>query len=91
MSVTVLSELTPVARKKHRCMASEFILNYGINGFGYSFSELRSIAKARKNGYKIVKGQKYIRQNNICDNALYTFKAIPEMHEICLKYEHYEC
>ena len=90
MSVTILSESEPVARKDHNCMASDFILNQGVSGFGYSFSELRIIAKAKKNGYKIIKGQKYIKQNNIQCGDIYTFKAIPEMHEICLNHDHYE-
>ena len=46
--ITVLSESKHVARKSHICMASEFILNSGINGFGYSFAELRVIVKAHR-------------------------------------------
>lgn len=90
MAIIVLSESEPVARKEHDCVASEFILACGVNGFGYSFSELRAIAKAKKNNFKIVKGQKYIKQNNKADGELYTFKAIPEMHQICLDHDHYE-
>jgi len=88
--IRVLSESEPVARKEHDCMASEFILADGVNGFGYSFADLRIIAKAKKNKFKIIKGQKYIRQNNKFDGELYTFKAIPEMHQICLNYDLYE-
>jgi len=88
--IVILSESKPLARKAHNCMACDFILSCGVNGFGYTFAELRLIVKARRNNYKIVKGQKYIRQNNICDGDIYTFKAIPEMHELCLKYDHYE-
>ncbi len=90
MSVQVLSESTPTARKSHNCDACDFILNGGISGFGYSFAELRLIAKAKKNNFNIVKGQKYINQNNKCMGDIYTFKAIPEMHELCLKYELYD-
>lgn len=89
--IRVLSESEPVARKPHDCMASGFILAHGVNGNGYSFAELRAIAKAKKNKYKVIKGQKYIRQNNTFDGELYTFKAIPEMHEICLNHELYDC
>ena len=90
MGITVLSESRPIARKEHECMACDFILASGINGFGYSFSELSLIVKAKRKGYKISKGDKYIRQNNVFDGELYTFKAIPEMHDICVKYELYE-
>ena len=89
--ITVLSESMPKARKTHRCMASEIILGSGINGFGYSFSDLRIIVAAKKNKFKIVKGQHYLRQNNKCDGDIYTFKAIPEMHQICLDHDLYEC
>ena len=89
--ITILSQSIPKARKPHSCMASEFICGAGVNGFGYSFSELRVIAKAKKNKFKIIKGQKYLRQNNICDGDIYTFKAIPEMHQICLDHDLYEC
>ena len=88
--IIILSESTPIARKEHDCMASEFIFNSGINGFGYSFAELRVIAKAKKNKFKIVKGQKYTKQNNKYNGELYTFKAIPEMHQICIDHNHYE-
>lgn len=89
--VTVLSESMPKARKSHSCMASEIILAGGINGFGYSFSDLRIIAKAKKNKFQIIKGQEYIRQNNKCDGDIYTFKAIPGMHQICIDHDLYEC
>jgi hypothetical protein len=90
MSIRVLSESLPKARKPHDCMACEFILASGVDGFGYSFAELRLIAKAKRNNFQVVKDQTYIRQNNIAEGELYTFKAIPEMHQLCLKYDHYE-
>lgn len=90
MSIEVLDHSEPTARKEHNCNACEFILNCGVTGFGYSFSELRLIAKAKKQSFKIAKGQKYIRQRNKFDGQLYTFKAIPEMHQICLDHDHYE-
>ena len=88
--ITVLSESNPKAIKEHECMACDFILAQGVDGFGYSRDELRLIAKARKNKYKIQVGQKYIKQNNVFDGEFYTFKAIPEMHEICIKHDLYE-
>lgn len=87
--VEVLSESTPVARKKHTCMASEFIHNLGLGYIDFSFAELRQIVKARRQGYKIQPGQKYVRQSNKFDGELYTFKAIPAMHEICLAHDLY--
>ena len=88
--ITVLSQSTPTATKEHECDACEFILSAGVHGYGYSFSELRLIAKAKRQGYKIQKGQKYLKQKNICDGEIYTFKAMPEIHQICLDHDHYE-
>ena len=85
--IEVLSESKPKARKNYDCMASEFILNNGVDGMGFTRPELRSISKARKNGYKILKGEIYMRQNNKFDGELYTFKAIPAIAEICFKYD----
>ena len=90
MSIQVLSEQTPIAKKQHTCNACEFI-NESWGDAYFTISELRLIVSARRNGYKIVKGQRYIKQNNVCDGEFYTFKAIPEMHDICLKYDLYDC
>ena len=46
--ITVLSESTPIARKEHICDACDHMLNSGINGFGYTFAEMRLIVKAKK-------------------------------------------
>ena len=88
--VTVLSESMPTARKSHICSACEWVVAHGVDGMGFSFAEKREIVKAKRNKWNIVKGQKYIRQSNIQDGELYCFKAIPEIHEICLKYDLYE-
>jgi len=85
--IEVLSESTPKARKDYDCMACEFILNNGIDGMGFTRPELRIISKARKSGYKILKGDVYMCQNNKFDGELYTFKAIPEIAAICFKYD----
>ena len=85
-----IAETTQVARKDYDCMACDWINNSWGN-FDFSVSELKSIARARKAGYKIKKGQKYIRQTNKFEGRIYTFVAIPEMDEICLKHDIYEC
>ena len=83
----VLRESNPVARKNHHCDACEFILNNGVNGNGYPISELRIIVKAKRNGYKILKGEKYFNQVGIFDGDFYSFKGIPEIVELCQKYD----
>ncbi len=87
--ITVLSESEPVARKEHKCMACEWVLTAGLDIADFSMREKRLLVKAKKNKYKIDKGQKYIRQGNIQYGELYTFKAIPEIHQICLDHDIY--
>lgn len=78
------------ARKDHACMASVWLRECLGDLSSLTFGELRVIAKARKNGWKIKAGEPYIRQNNIQDGEYYVFKAIPEIHQICLKHKVYE-
>jgi len=56
---------------------------------GVSFTERRAIVKARKNNWRIQKGEKYMKQVGVFDGDLSTFRAIPEIHQICYKYEFY--
>ena len=89
MNVT-LSESTPKARKDYDCDACTWLINSDIDGQGFTRPELRSISAARKNKWRIAKGQKYLRQNNVFDGAIRTFKAIPEIDAICHKYDLYD-
>lgn len=97
MCVTVIQDLQiKSARKDHNCDACMFMReNLGEIGNGkLSFSELRAIAKAKQDGYKIKKGQPYGKQFNSMDGDgdTYTFKYRPEIHNLCLKYGLYpEC
>ncbi|AUG84931.1 hypothetical protein MAELSTROM_11 [Pseudoalteromonas phage Maelstrom] len=87
--IEVISEKEPVARKDHDCMACEWINNSWGN-FDFTVSELKVIAKARANGYRIKRGEKYRSQTNKFEGRIYNFKAIPEIDDICLKHDVYE-
>ena len=91
MGTRLIHQTTPVARKTHYCNACEFVFNGDINR-GFTFSEYRAIIKARNNGYRILKGEKYIRQfiGDSISGEVWSFKAIPDIHAICLKYDFYE-
>lgn len=87
---TLISEQTPIAKKDYECMASLFLDGVGRPDFFDCISDYRAYIKARNNGFKVRKGEKYIRQ--FCRDSggdTYTFIAIPEIHEICLKYDLY--
>jgi len=85
--VRIISQSTPVARKDHSCMACESINDQGCEGL--SFADLRKVVEAKKNGFKVKKGDIYVRQFNEFEGRTYTFIAIPAMHEICLEYDFY--
>lgn len=87
----ILSNSTPVARKTYTCNACEWIDNTELwKEETLTYAELRAIVKARRNKFCIVPGQRYMRQVQVIDGQLWTFRAIPEMHVICLKYDVYE-
>jgi hypothetical protein len=85
----VLSQSTPIAKKEHGCDACTWLINGGYPE-GMSISEWRSVVRAKRNKWKIKAGQKYIRQTGIYEGDFYCSKSIPEIHEICLKYDIYE-
>lgn len=85
---TLLSEHKPKARKDYFCDASRFIRD--ANCFDrFSFTEKRIIVRARSNGYRIKKGEQYIKQFVVEGGDNWTFRAIPELHAICIKYDLY--
>lgn len=86
--VEIIHESRPIARKAYWCNACEFIQENG-DYTGFAMSDLRLIVKARRAGWKIQPGQRYIRQFNRDSGETWTFRAIPEMHEICRKYDLY--
>lgn len=86
----LISESRPIARIYHHCMASEWILE-GDPQLPrlLSFSECRALVVARRDNWEIKKGSRYIRQVCKYEGELFTFKARPELHEICLKHNLY--
>lgn len=90
-----ISTSKPVARKNYGCDAcvwiTEGILGYDcIDDYNMTFAELRSIVRAKQNGWRIMKGQKHLQATiESCDGDLLSWRAIPEIDEICKKYEIY--
>lgn len=78
----LLSESRPVARKPHRCDAFAWVMESYEDGI-FSYRELREIVRMRRQHGMIQPGQRYIRQSQIFDGELCTFKANPEMDAIC--------
>lgn len=86
----LLRHSEPVAKKDYSCDACVWLFESDYR-YGLTISEYRSIVKAQRNGYKIKSGDKYIYQVGIYDGNFYIFRAIPDIHKICLKYDMYDC
>lgn len=88
--ITVIHESRPVARNNYHCDACDFLFEVLFDVLGeLSFREKRSIVIARRNNRMITKGERYIRQFNTDGSYAWTFRAIPEIHSICLKFDLY--
>lgn len=83
-----------MARKKYTCNACEWISEWiehpGCYDYEFTYAELREIVKARRNYWSIVPGQEYIKEMQNYDGYLTTWRAIPAIHALCLKYDLYE-
>lgn len=88
---TLINQTKQTARKRYGCMASEW-LNHDISEWSYlmTYAEARAYIRARRNNFDIQPGQRYVRQAMKAD-GLYTFRAIPEIHAICLRLDVYDC
>jgi hypothetical protein len=89
--IEVIRNSEPTARKEYSCDACTFLFELDDPcELGLTYREKREVVKAKQKNYKILKGEKYIRQFNKMDGHTYDFKAIPSIHKICLKYNLYE-
>lgn len=79
---------TPKARKDYHCDACDFICEVINEGY-FSFAEMRLIAQAKRNGWKIKKGQIYDKTSGKWDGEFSVFRAIPEMNALCLEHDLY--
>ena len=89
--IELIHESTPIARKEYSCNACDFLFEIDFwSELNLTFSDYREIVKARQHNYKILKGERYIRQFNKAEGHTYTFRAIPAIHRICVKLNLYE-
>lgn len=89
MSIEIIHESRPKARKDYRCDACTFLFEIDPCELGLTFSEKREVVKARQKRYKILKGEIYVRQFNKDGGDTWTFRAIPAIHDICIKHDLY--
>lgn len=87
----VLKQTKQKARKAFSCDACYWIRECGNWGW-LTFSELRIVAKAKQREWKIHPGDEYIYQFLVDGSDRWSFRAIPEIHDICIRHDLYpEC
>ena len=100
--VELIASKAQKARKDRPDDSAEFIIealecirtgymNSGWRGgrIKIKFSELRSIAELKANGWRIKKGQYYVKQYCKQEGQLYSFHTLPHILRICVKYKLY--
>ena len=78
------------ARKTYDCMAYEWLENCLFDCDGLTFTERRALVTANRERGKILPGMEYVRQALRDGGDIYTFRARPELHAICVKLDMYE-
>jgi hypothetical protein len=84
------------ARKNYGCDACICITEAGMDQderflSDLSFAEKRALVKARKNGWRVMKGEKCVVHTLVsCDHSIImTWRAIPEIHELNIRHDMY--
>jgi hypothetical protein len=93
--IEVLQDINvKTARKDYPCDSS-FYIKEMLSDFPkgkLTFAEKRLIVEAKRDGWKILKGQPYEKQRNKFDGIINTFRSRPGLSKICNKYEFFpEC
>jgi hypothetical protein len=87
----VISSEIITARKKHRCDASEWWCNSGVNLEDCETEEQRqAVRDAEADKWLILPGQKYLKVTGIYDGDICTFRARPGMNKVCLELDIYD-
>jgi len=79
---------TQKANKDYHCDASDFITNFSDDEF--SEEELTVIARARHEGFKILKGSSYTKTSGKWEGEFSTFRARHDLNKICMNHDAYE-
>lgn len=89
---TINSNVEKIAKKIITCDASVWLkINLTSEIFDkLTEDEQKAVIKARRNDFKIVKGDKFIRQVGMYDGKQYVSKFINDINVICDKYKLYQ-
>jgi hypothetical protein len=84
-------ETNPKARKDYQCQASDWIMNsVGLDPDYFEPEDYAKIEIAQGKDFKILKGETYVKVTGKFDGEFATFRAIPDLNEICIRYKLYD-
>lgn len=87
---TVIRQSYPVARKPHECNACLYIRDaLDDRSMKFEISDLRKIVLARRSGWYIQPGERYLLQVQADDGNVFNVCCKPEMDDICRRYNLY--
>lgn len=86
--IEIISEGMIPSSKERECNASLW-LNESIEFLELTYSELKSFAKAKKNGFKIQKGERHLFQEIKQDGKIERMHSIKAIHDICINHDIY--
>jgi len=89
MSWDCATDSQPKARKDYRCNACVALFSTSCMA-DYSGTELEILKAAEKDDWMIKKGNVYRKTQGFWDGEPVTFRARPEIDELCRKYDAYE-
>ena len=84
------------ARKDHNCNSCEWLTSYSSKSeylfkeFNFTEEEKETIFKAENNRWKVKKGDSCDYIVGVYDGDFCAFYQIPEIHDICVKYDLYD-
>lgn len=86
---SVISETNPIARKAYECNACYYVRMLASGDVDFSIADLRKIVLARRDGWKILPGQRYNKQVQKFEGELVVVRSRPEIMEICHRHKLY--
>lgn len=86
----LIRQETPIAQKDYICHASETLMQLPFEDWGLSFAEYREIVKAKRQKWKIKKGQRYNKYIGLYEGDFCVFRAIPAIDKIYNRVEAYD-
>ncbi len=85
----ILTEAIRKANKQHQCDACYWWDRSNHGEQDVTPEEWETIQSAQQDGWKILKGQKYLFQSFVYDGMIQTFKGRTDVDAICRKYDLY--